>query len=443
MIKKHLLGSILLLSFFVSFSQDPVNKTYSLKDAVDYALLNNIEIKNSKIQLASTRQKAWEVITIGLPQIEGSAKYTNFFTLPTQLIPGEFFGAPGRSIPVQFGRPHNFEFGAQASQLLMDARYFIGLKARKDLVLLSEKLVVKQETDTKKKVIQAYYQALVASESEKIIKSNIENLEKLITESKEIYKEGFIEELDVDRLELALANLKTAINDVQNKSQNAKKNLKFVMGVPQDEEFVLTENLSQLLAGLNDIEGVNFDPTKRIEYDLLKTQSVLNGYDVKQKQAGYYPGLYAFFSYSVNAQRNKFDFWNDDVWFRQGLWGITLSMNIFDGLNKYTQVQQAKLTQLETLNNMDLFKRGAMLEVSVQQSNYITAQQQYNDQLKNLQLAQKIRTKSITMFKEGVGSSLAVAQSDADVVNAQLSFIQAAYSLLESKVNLDAALGKL
>ena len=153
--------------------------------------------------------------------------------------------------------------------------------------------------------------------------------------------------------------------------------------------------------------------------------------------------MYAFFSYSVNAQRNKFDFWNDDVWFRQGLWGITLSMNIFDGLNKYTQVQQAKLTQLETLNNMDLFKRGAMLEVSVQQSNYITAQQQYNDQLKNLQLAQKIRTKSITMFKEGVGSSLAVAQSDADVVNAQLSFIQAAYSLLESKVNLDAALGKL
>jgi len=437
--------SLLLLSGLAAMSQtnEPVKSAFSLNDAVSYALQNNNGTKNARLDYLATKKKALEVITFGLPQVNSSAEYDNYFQLPVQLIPGEFFGAPGTSYEVKFGKPHNFKAGLDASQLIFDARFIIGVQARKDLVAASGMAITKSEIDTRKSVITAYYGALVSQESYNLIRTNLTVLEKLLSDTKALYKEGFAEELDVQRLELSLANLRSAVKDVENKSVNAKNNLKYQMGISQDQEIELTENLDAILKQVQPEEVHKFDPANRIEFSLLNAQKTLLGYDVKQKNAGYYPSIYAFANYSANAQRDKFNFTNDGRWYRTGIWGVQVKFPLFDGMNRYAVIEQAKIKKVQAMNDLENFKQASQLQVSVTQNNFTHALDQLNDAKQNLTLAQKIQTKSMIMFKEGVGSSLALAQSDADLVTAQLNYIQAVYNYLNSKTELDVALGKL
>lgn len=418
--------------------------SFNLQQALDYAVENNLQVKNQRLEYLATKKQVLEVLSIGFPKINANADYTNMFELPVQLLPGAMFGAPGTFIPVKFGLPHNFKLNFEASQLIFDGRYFVGVKATKDLVKTAAYSVTKTEIDTRKNVSTAYIAALVSQESYKLVTENRATLERLLFETRELYRQGFAEELDVNRLELALANLNTTIKDLENKSKNAKEALKFQMNIPVAQDIQLTENLDSLInKALPELENPNFNPQDRIEYSLLQQQGVLLGYDVKQKQSGYLPGIYAFVQYNVNAQRTKFNFFNSDPWFRQGLWGVTMKIPVFDGMNRYATVQQAKIKQLEAANNLENFNNGVRLEVSVAQNNYKNAVEALNDQKNNLALAKKINNKTKIMFKEGVGNSFALSQSDSDLISAQLNYIQAVYNLLNSKVNLEAALGKL
>lgn len=436
---------IILLLALLSCGRLFAQNSYSMKEAVGYAIENNLNIKNQKLEYLATKKQNLEVLSIGFPKVDANAEYTNFFELPVSLLPGAIFGAPaGTFIPVKFGVPHNFKLSFGASQMIFDGRYFVGVKATKDLLKTADYAITKVENDTRKNVSNAYIAALVAQESYKLVKENKATLERILFETRELYKQGFAEELDVNRLELALANLNTTIKDIENKSKNAKDALKFQMNIPVAEEIYLTENLDTLIQNaLPLVENANFNPQDRIEYSLLSQQKILLGYDVKQKNSGYYPGIYAFANYSVNAQRNKFNFFNNDPWYRQGVWGLTMKIPIFDGLTRYASVEQAKIKELEAANNLENFTNGAKLQASVAQNNYASALEALQDQKANLALANKINNKMKVMFKEGVGNSLALSQSDADMVTAQLNYIQAVYNLLTSKIELQSALGKL
>lgn len=433
----------LMVFVFVQSSKAQETKSYSLQDAVNYALQNNVNVKNSKLDYLSTKKKVTEVLSIGLPSVNAGADYTNFFALPVQLIPGEFFGRPGTSAELKFGKPQNFKLGFDASQLIFDGRYLVGVRATKDLVVTSQQAITKSEIDTRKQVMNSYYGAIISQESYKLVQTNVATLERILFETRELYKQGFVEELDVNRLELALSNLKTTIKDVENKSKNAMDALKFNMGVDLNEQIVLTENLDNLLAKAEPMTDLSFSPENRIEYSLLTSQKTLLGYDVKQKKMGYYPSMYTFVSYYANAQRDKFNFWNNDKWFRTGIWGVSLKIPIFDSFLKDAQIQQAKIKQAQAINTLDNFKQASQLEVLVTKNNYEHALDALADQKKNMELATKIHNKSLIMFKEGVGTSYVLAQSDADMVTAQLNYIQAIYGVLTSKTDLESALGKL
>jgi len=54
----------------------------TLEQAVKYALENNANVKNAKIDLESAEKKIWETTAMGLPQVSATANYTNIFKVP-------------------------------------------------------------------------------------------------------------------------------------------------------------------------------------------------------------------------------------------------------------------------------------------------------------------------------------------------------------------------
>ena len=76
----------LLCSYFVSAQQ------LDLNDAIQLAKTNNRTLQNASKDILMARQKRWETIAIGLPQVSLSAGYVNAIKQPVSLIPAEFFG---------------------------------------------------------------------------------------------------------------------------------------------------------------------------------------------------------------------------------------------------------------------------------------------------------------------------------------------------------------
>lgn len=428
------------------FSQQETDATYTLtlQQAQDLAVENNLMVENSELDVVIMRKRTREILTEGLPQIGGSVKYTHNFELPVTILPGELAGMPGEDIEVTFGTEHNLDASVELQQLIVDGRYFVGLKANRSFMELSKKQLDITENDLRYTIAEAYYSVLVVQEGYKVLSKNLETLDRVRFGTSEMYKNGFVEELDVDRLDLQIANLQSKLNDMKARKEVAELVLCYNLGIPLDGNLVLTEDLDALLLqDPTEITATEFNPEIRLEYQLLNIQYDIRGFDASQLRAGYYPGLAAFAAYGINAQRNEFNFFEtNQSWFRSGSWGVVLTVPIYDSHRKAFQVQQRKLDQLKIQNNIDNFKRQAQLEVGNAKADYQQALDNYNIQKKNLALAEKIFNTVNTKHQEGLSTSLDVAIAESDLTETQTNYINSMYNLLVTKNALDKALGK-
>ena len=83
---KWLIMSFLLFSN-LSFSQ----QNFSLKEAVDYAVKNHVNIRNAQLDILNAEARVNEIKGIGLPQINGNFGYTNNIIIQKVFIPARTF----------------------------------------------------------------------------------------------------------------------------------------------------------------------------------------------------------------------------------------------------------------------------------------------------------------------------------------------------------------
>ena len=93
-------GSVILLFLYTTFSlfsqqvSKPSPTAFSLKEAIDHALLHNSTYQNVLLDEQLAGMKKNEVRGMGFPQLSSSFDIKDFEKLPTQLLPGQFFGGP-------------------------------------------------------------------------------------------------------------------------------------------------------------------------------------------------------------------------------------------------------------------------------------------------------------------------------------------------------------
>jgi len=176
---------------------------------------------------------------------------------------------------------------------------------------------------------------------------------------------------------------------------------------------------------------------------LLNTNQQLNDLDLKRNKAGYYPTLKAFASFQQSLQRtNLFD--NDQTGFLPtGLLGFSINVPIYDGGEKSAKIQKVKLNIEKTNIQKAEFTRGMILQVRNSQVALRNAKRNLENRKNALEMTQSIFDRTKIKFTEGVGSSVEVTQAEGNLYQAQAEYISALYDVLESKVDLDIALGEL
>ncbi len=192
---------------------------FSIQQALEYAKKNNIQVKNALLDVRVQEQTNREFTSAAWPQINGSFSLVDNVKTPVSLIPAEFFGGtPGTFEKFPFGIKYNATGGISLDQLLFDGQVFVGLQARKTAIDFSQKNVEVTEEMIKSNIYKIYYQLVVGKTQIGLLDANIERLNKLLHDTREIYKNGFAEKLDVDKVSVQLANLQTekekAINQI-------------------------------------------------------------------------------------------------------------------------------------------------------------------------------------------------------------------------------------
>ncbi|MDO9001707.1 MAG: TolC family protein [Bacteroidota bacterium] len=444
--KYQFLFLLLLFGFVSSFkAQETINSNFSLQQSIDYALKNSPNYLNSELDLKSAVYRKNEITGLGLPQITGSIDLKDYIDLPTSLLPGEFFGAPaGSYVPVRFGTKYNSTAGINASQLIYSSDYIFGLKASKEFINLSKISVLRSKAELASQVSKAYYTVVINRDRIKLLDANLIRLKKVYEDTKALNKEGFVELIDVERLEVQYNNLTTEKEKALKLISLSETMLKFQMGYKIGDPILLTDSLDVSNNEFQELNGNKADISKRPDYQLLKAQQSLLDIDVKRLKWGYMPTLVAYGAYQYNAQRQEFDLLDPSKkWFKIALVGATLNLNIFDGLQRHNKIQQAKMASLKNINTLKTIEQLGEVETTVAAISYNNAYSTLLIQKKNMDLANHVYDVVQQKYKQGVGSNIEVVNAEVSLKEAQTNYYNAVFDMYIYKIDYLKATGNL
>lgn len=460
-LKLVLLGLVL---FKLAGAQTGSGNAFSLQQTIDYALKNSPSALNAEQDKIAAKYKKREFQGIGLPQINASFDLKDFIKIPVSILPNfvspAVYGglvAAGAAPPdpsklnpenydpiqAQFGTKYQASASGNVSQLLFSSDYLIGLKAQKELEILSTISASRTKQDLIANVSKAYYNLLVLSKRLELLDANITRFKKTFDEVKAYNQQGLVELIDVERLEVTYNNLISEREKLDRFLVLGDQVLRFQMGYTGNDKLQLTDvlpadfNQEQLTLGKS-------DPSARPEYQLLQSSQRLNELNLKRQRLGYLPTLVAYGSLGYSALRSEFNIFEPKKdWFPTALIGGTFSLNIFDGLQRHNRIQQARIDVIKNQNNLKQLTQAVEMEsanAAIMYNNAITA---LKAQTRNRELAQHIQEVASKKYQQGVGTNLELVTAETGLKEAETNFFSAIYDALIAKIDYQKALGLL
>lgn len=429
--------------------QAAAGQTFTLQQAIDFAIEKNVSIRNGKLDAQSADSRIREIKSSALPQVAASGSVTDNLIIQRAFLPANFVdrNAPeDQLISVQFGVKYSANAAVSVNQVLYSASLNVGLRAAATYRELAQRNLASSKVVVAEQVAKAYYGVLVALERAKLLDYNITRLDTTLNETRAMNQQGFVEKLDVQRLEVQANNLRAERQNVQSLIELSYTLLKFQMGLGINDEITLAEQLED--RSVDDLRPlIAADPTfqyqSRIEYSTLETQIKLAEQDIEVTQKGYYPTLSAFANYGYNSGRNQFIQLLNSPWFNFGSLGISLQIPIFDGFLKRSQIEQKRYTLQKAQNSGELLKNSIDLQIRQASITLKNGLQTLQTQKRNRDLAEEIVRVTRIKYNSGVGSSIEVLNAEASLRESQTNYFGSLYDFLIAKVDQDRALGRL
>ena len=212
--------------------------------------------------------------------------------------------------------------------------------------------------------------------------------------------------------------------------------------MPQKDELVLTDTLSEaeLKSGLLE---ENYDYKTRKEMQLLSIAEKLAAYNIRRYKLSKIPTLAAFASYSKNAQRNSFNFFDKKDWLTTSLVGVKIAVPMFDGNSRNAHIQQSKYELQKTKNTITQVRESIDYEVAHSRINMKSALVTMDNQKQNIELAEKVYATTKKKYEQGLGSNQEIYFAETELKVAQTNYYSALYDAINAKIDYLKATGKL
>jgi outer membrane protein len=423
----------------------------SISEAQEYALQNNRSVQSAKIDIKIADKQVWETIATGLPQLNMAANYQHQFVIPKlsfgpfldinslpdgTLTKNDIVNAYKDSPPIALGIKNNTIIDFTVSQLIFNGEYLVGLQAVKVLKQVSEKTLVKTEAQTKESVAGTYYLVLVLGENIRVLNESLKSVDVTYNDLVKMNEQGFNEETDVDQIKISRANIQTLVTSLESQKETSMKLLKYQLGVDFSQLLVLTDSLPGIIdqGNIQYLSSPEFKLENNVDYQMISNMEKISALMLKREQSKYLPTISAFYRHQEQTNQPTFNFAVKD------LMGVSLSLPIITSGQRNSKVSQAKFDLEKSRLNKENTGQGLIMEFETARSSYVTAFSNFTTNKESLILSKKVYDKTVIKYREGVSSSLELAQNQNQFLTAESNYYNSVLSLLSAKAKLDRIL---
>jgi len=439
--KQLTLITLLLFSMVAKSQDNKQNYSFSLDQAISHALTNNYAAVNADRDIASAKQKKWETTAMGLPQINAAIDYVNNFVLQKSVVPAEFFGGnPGEFTEVAFGTTHTMTGRATLSQLIFDGSYIVALQASKTYLQFYQNAKRKTDNEIREMVISSYGNVLLAEESISILEKNKSILEKTLSDTEETFKNGLIEEENVEQLQITLGSINSNLNNVTRLRAIALKMLKINLGIDINADLKLTDKLEKLTMTNLDLAFAQseFNVNGNINYQIAQNFTEQRQLEYKLERSKALPSLSANVNFGYNAFNNQFEFFQrDQRWLNFSNVGLSLNIPIFSSFARSAKTKQAKIAFEQSKTQLTETEQKLKLQYENAKSEYEFSIEEFTTSKNTLALSERIERKQQIKFTEGLSSSFDFSEAQRQLYSAQQDYLQTMVNIINKKAALE------
>lgn len=457
-----------------------------LKGAVEYAIANNKNLMNARQELIKSDKSIWEAISQGLPQVDATLDYMTYFNYelefqfgpsedfefsPEQLNSAasqtisEFSGVPMAGLdPITMQDIYNHSAGnyydgllqgmmppstilmsdqmtakMQVSQLIFSGQYIVGIQTAKLAKIISRQALENSVSETKENVVNAYYLVLIAESSLEKVKQNLENLRKILEQTRKMYEAGMAELIDVDQFSVTVNQLENTRRSMERNLEMNYNMLRFTLGLPADTKIELTDDLNALFEESEAAELLlsDFNKEQNLAYKILDSQTEINKKMWDLEKWNYGPTLAGFYNYNIKFRTTGFDMTPDH------LAGFSVNMPIFSSGMRSAKTAQARIDYEIAERKEEILGDQLELQESQLKYNLQSSLDNYFVQEENVEVAQRVLNNYRRKYQQGMVSSLDVTQANSNYLEAESTYLTAVFEVMNAKIQLEKLMNNL
>ena len=227
----------------------------------------------------------------------------------------------------------------------------------------------------------------------------------------------------------------------QTNRELALNKLKDAMGMSLQEDLEITDSLDyeKLVPTLNTEQ---FDVSQLYAYKINAENIHLQEIDVKRKKAAFVPTLSGYARYGAQAYGSELNSAFNN-WFDYSTIGLRLSVPIFSGFRRDSQLKQSQLKLKNAQQNFIINNNTLNLQYLNANTQLQKSSSDVKNNKENLDLAQEIFEITNLEYQKGSTTLTDLLNSEYSLKEAQNNYITSMLNLLSSTLNNEKAKGTL
>ncbi|MCI7509305.1 MAG: TolC family protein [Prevotella sp.] len=417
--------------FLLSLSTECAAKQWSLRDCIDYALANNIQLQKAKIKEYSALEDVKQSQAALLPSLNlSTSQNVNYTPWPQQGRATVADGYVQSSVDKVY---YNGSYSLSGNWTVWN-----GNKNRNNVKL--NKVAAEQArldsattaNNVLEQIAQLYVQILYSNEAIAVTKESLKTSQTNEQRGKTMVEVGKMSKADLAQLTAQRAQDEYAIVEAESNLRNYKRQLKELLQITSDEEFDVavpstTDDMAlEAVPALNDVYAASLEQRPEIKNAKLGIESSDLG--IKVAKAGRMPTV------SLNAGvMTSTSSMSDNAWgtqmknnFSLG-GGVTVSIPLFDNRQTKTAINKAKLQKQSYL--LDLQDKQTTLYSTIE--NYwlqaVTNQNKFKAARVSTESAQASYELLSEQFKQGLKNTVELMTGKTNLLQAQQNELQSKY----------------
>jgi outer membrane protein TolC len=418
-------------------AQPRISGKLSVEDSIKLTLVHNKMLQRTMEEKDIAYGARLSASSAYLPNVGVSGQYLRKDEVISLSIPG--VSIP----PIQFNTLDNYSAALSVTQpIYAGGAISAQVRAARVLTLLTDEVIRAAVQDTVYAAQSAYYNLVLSQHMVDVSTDAVRSAKVHLDQVEKRRAGGVASDFDVLRAQVELSNFEADLIRSKNAIDLARANLIKVMGVSQDSDFVLSDELVYAPIPVSMEEAVKEAFTNRPDLYRQEYQIRQQREQLKIARSRYLPNVSGFFN-NTWANPNPHSVTADNTWGSAWQGGVQGMWPIFNGFQREGQVIQEKARLRQAQISLVDTEETAIYELTQALLSMENAEEFVQSQQLNVTRATEGLRLAEVGYQQGVNTQVELIDAQAALTTARVNYYQAIYSHVSAKLALQRAMGTI